>query len=464
MIPHSVHDVDSYSKDVRLVMNQNQKQRSSSNRSRPSVGLVPDVLGSTDADASSELCRAWGEFRDHQALVFFDPGARANFITPQLAEKMGIKMDEMGPAYTASMAAPRHEGAVTPLIGKLRLQIQGYVGHEEFFIMPLEGCDVLLGMPWFYNHKMGRVKRPEWQYVDQVKACKKGQWTCKCKFCGHTWDGGPARIHYHLLKIAGHGVGPCDQVPDAVKEVVTRLHADARGDGTDRNDYVNELVNAMGEEASQSMNDATASTHASDSSKSKKRKATLDRDLRVVLDLASDAELHDLANILYGQSLLSPLLKSVTRGDGSRRNFDQDIEEREALVDRLESRFLYLGADAKETLRGWRPTYRDILLGVRAKLNVHCSPKLSTEDLEAEIFLHLLQQNTREWTDISLQSPWKHQVASNAETVDHMDQYSKNWQVALKVGGAEFLKVLVKGSGIFSMSFFQRMVSFVILV
>ncbi|MCO5593597.1 hypothetical protein L7F22_047612 [Adiantum nelumboides] len=119
---------------------------------------------------------------------------------------------------------------------------------------------------------MGRVKRPEWQYVDQVKACKKGQWTCKCKFCGHTWDGGPARIRYHLLKIDGHGVGPCDQVPDAVKEVVTRLHADARGDGTDRNDYVNELVNAMGEEASQSVNDATPSTHASDSSKSKKRK------------------------------------------------------------------------------------------------------------------------------------------------------------------------------------------------
>ncbi|MCO5597545.1 hypothetical protein L7F22_051623 [Adiantum nelumboides] len=192
--------------------------------------------------------------------------------------------------------------------------------------------------------------------------------------------------------------------------------------------------------------------------------ATLDRDLRVVLELASDAELHDLANILYGQSLLSPLLKSVTRGDGSRRNFDQDIEEREALVDRLESRFLYLGADAKETLRGWRPTYRDILLGVRAKLNVHCSPKLSTEDLEAEIFLHLLQQNTREWTDFSLQSPWKHQVAGNAERVDHMDQYSKNWHVALKVGGAEFLKVLVKGSGIFSVSFFQRMVSFVTFV
>ncbi|MCO5575189.1 hypothetical protein L7F22_028986 [Adiantum nelumboides] len=85
--------------------------------------LVPDILGSADADASSELCRAWDQVRDQQSLGFFDPRARANFITPQLAEKMGIKTDEMGPAYTASMAAPGHEVTVTPLIGKLRLYI-----------------------------------------------------------------------------------------------------------------------------------------------------------------------------------------------------------------------------------------------------------------------------------------------------------------------------------------------------
>ncbi|MCO5605270.1 hypothetical protein L7F22_059450 [Adiantum nelumboides] len=160
------------------------------------------------------------------------------------------------------------------------LPVESGGGHRRFGITRVHmeedagklvhaGGDRLSGSPY---SQMGRVKRPEWQYVDQVKACKKGQWTCKCKFCGHTWDGGLARIRYHLLKIVGHGVGPCDQVPDAVKEVVTRLHADARGDGTNRNDYVNELVNAMGEEASQSLNDATASTHASDSSRSKKRK------------------------------------------------------------------------------------------------------------------------------------------------------------------------------------------------
>lgn len=44
---------------------------------------------------------------------------------------------------------------------------------------------------------------------------------------------------------------------------------------------------------------------------------------------------------------------------------------------------------------GRRPTYRDVLLRVREKLHVPCSVKLSTEDMEAEIFLHLLQDYSR---------------------------------------------------------------------
>ncbi|MCO5605374.1 hypothetical protein L7F22_059557 [Adiantum nelumboides] len=74
------------------------------------------------------------------------------FHYTELAEKMGINMDEMGLAYTASMASPGHEVAITPLIRKFRLHIQGYVGHEEFLIMPLEssltpswGSIVLMG-------------------------------------------------------------------------------------------------------------------------------------------------------------------------------------------------------------------------------------------------------------------------------------------------------------------------------
>ena len=70
---------------------------------------------------SSELCRAWGKIRDETTLVFFDLGARANFITPELASKLGIRVDEMGPIGEAGMACPGHTELVTPIIGKLRI-------------------------------------------------------------------------------------------------------------------------------------------------------------------------------------------------------------------------------------------------------------------------------------------------------------------------------------------------------
>jgi hypothetical protein len=72
-----------------------------------------------------------------------------------------------------------------------------------------------------------------------------------------------------------------------------------------------------------------------------------------------------------------------------------DIEERDIFISKLESRFLYLAADARSIIRGSRPSYRNVLLGVRRELGVRCSSKLCTADLEAEIFLHLLDEYSR---------------------------------------------------------------------
>ncbi|MCO5583486.1 hypothetical protein L7F22_037397 [Adiantum nelumboides] len=130
---------------------------------------------------------------------------------------------------------------------------------------------------------MGRSKRIEWQYVEKIKALRKGQWTCKCNFCGHVWGGGPHRIRSHLLSLPGQGVGPCDSVTEDVKDIVRRLHADASSDGKDNREAIDALVDDLGGSASQSQGDASlsthgeGSTHASGSSKSnvnssKKRK------------------------------------------------------------------------------------------------------------------------------------------------------------------------------------------------
>lgn len=54
-------------------------------------------------------------------------------------------------------------------------------------------------------------------------------------------------------------------------------------------------------------------------------------------------------------SYLSPLLKSVSSGvELDRFMIEEDFEERDHFIEVLESRFLYLAADARSTLRLFR--------------------------------------------------------------------------------------------------------------
>ncbi|XP_055826579.1 uncharacterized protein LOC129894992 [Solanum dulcamara] len=171
----------------------------------------------------------------------------------------------------------------------------------------------------------------------------------------------------------------------------------------------------------------------------------VDPDLRSVLELATDSELYELQRILFGPSYFSPLLKSVTK----RTEFDyvmvgEDPEERDEFLSMLESRFLYLAADARSTLRGRRPSYREVLLGVREKLNIRCSAKLSAEDLEAEIFLHLLQE-----------------YSSSKESLEAFDGHGSlefglsKWKVqaaaAIKAGAEGVRSVILKGGGVLTL-------------
>ncbi|MCO5559386.1 hypothetical protein L7F22_012985 [Adiantum nelumboides] len=66
----------------------------------------------------------------------------------------------MGDAMKADGAFIGQDVSVTPLIGKLRLHIQGYVDKEDFFISPLKHEDVILGAPWF-DCLAASIKFPE---------------------------------------------------------------------------------------------------------------------------------------------------------------------------------------------------------------------------------------------------------------------------------------------------------------
>ncbi|KAL3529460.1 hypothetical protein ACH5RR_008782 [Cinchona calisaya] len=181
--------------------------------------------------------------------------------------------------------------------------------------------------------------------------------------------------------------------------------------------------------------------------------STYDRELRYVLELATDAELYELEQILFGSSYFSPLLKSITkRSDIDYYMIGEDPEERDEYISMLEKRFLYLAADARSILRGWRPSYRNVLLGVRKKLNIPCSSKLATEDLEAEIFLHMLQDYSREE---SISFSGSEEKVENSDSNGTLERGLSQWKVqtaaALRDGPADLRSMILKGGGMLTL-------------
>jgi uncharacterized protein YaaW (UPF0174 family) len=116
-------------------------------------------------------------------------------------------------------------------------------------------------------------------------------------------------------------------------------------------------------------------------------------ELRAVLEMATDEELQELTEILF-RPKFNPL-DYVTMPDP----LVVQSQDREDWLDDLEQRFRFLAADGLTVLqrRSDRLSYRQILLQVCRYLNLPYQTKMSTTDLEAEIFLALM---TRTWKQL----------------------------------------------------------------
>ena len=123
-----------------------------------------EVLKEEGNYKGTHLSYAWGKVREHDALILFDPGSTHNFISHELALKLGIHEFEMGDRIQDDGVVKGQEVSVTPLIGKLRLHIQGYVDKEDFYVSPLKHKDVILGEPWF-DCVQANMKFPECQVL-----------------------------------------------------------------------------------------------------------------------------------------------------------------------------------------------------------------------------------------------------------------------------------------------------------
>lgn len=110
--------------------------------------------------------------------------------------------------------------------------------------------------------------------------------------------------------------------------------------------------------------------------------------MRAALELATDEELQDLTAILFSRKF-NPLDYVQTP-----EPIEIQSQNREAWLDSLENRFRFLAADGVTVLRGRtnQVTYRQALIQVCKYLKIPYSQDLTTIDLEAEVFLHLLGQ------------------------------------------------------------------------
>jgi uncharacterized protein YaaW (UPF0174 family) len=109
-------------------------------------------------------------------------------------------------------------------------------------------------------------------------------------------------------------------------------------------------------------------------------------ELRSALELATDEELQALTDLLF-RPKFNPLdylngLDPASVQSGSRQQW----------LDRLEQRFRFLAADGFTVLNGQarQVTYRQTLVHICRHLRLQYSEGWSTDDLEAEVFLHLL--------------------------------------------------------------------------
>lgn len=114
-------------------------------------------------------------------------------------------------------------------------------------------------------------------------------------------------------------------------------------------------------------------------------------ELRSALELATEEELQALTDVLF-RPKFNPLDYLYTPDPLAVQS-----HSRQQQLDLLEERFRFLAADGLTVLsrRSHRLSYRQVLVRVCSYLNLPYREALSTEDLEAEVFLHLLEQTWR---------------------------------------------------------------------
>jgi uncharacterized protein YaaW (UPF0174 family) len=162
---------------------------------------------------------------------------------------------------------------------------------------------------------------------------------------------------------------------------------------------------------------------------------TLD-ELKSALLLATEEELQQLTNILFCRSF-NPLDYWQIPEPNQIQSQDRD-----SWLTSLESRFRYLAADGLTVLRRKteQVSYRQVLIQVCRYLKIPYANSMSTLDIEAEIFLNLLQ---KAWQRLSKSE----QQSIRDKVVQSLANTPSPEPLPLKLQH-DPLKILLRGSGV----------------
>lgn len=91
----------------------------------------------------------WGEIAKERVLVQIDSGASHNFISTRLLQKLQLQIDPTLPYW--SKVGGGQWIKTSGVCGKLKLQLQQLTFKEDFYVLSLDGEDIILGKEWLEN-------------------------------------------------------------------------------------------------------------------------------------------------------------------------------------------------------------------------------------------------------------------------------------------------------------------------
>jgi hypothetical protein len=134
--------------------------------------ISPNAITGTP---NPKTMRIMGIVKGQQVIILIDSGSTHNFVDARLAEKMGIVSSNKDAIMVrvANGQTIRSPGKSSDLC----LKIQGTLFRVDLYILPLAGCDMVLGIQWL--RLLGPILwdfdqlTMEFQF-DDVKCCLKG--------------------------------------------------------------------------------------------------------------------------------------------------------------------------------------------------------------------------------------------------------------------------------------------------